>query len=453
MSMTTVRSSFRRAPLAVGLLSLATALAACGDGEGTQPPAARPAPSGAAQGQPKGAPKEGASSAMLAYQMGLQHLMKGEIEQGEAELRRATELDPKMSEAFFELGKLKVQESSQKVWSKARDLDILNAGAAALAKACELEPGNDDYLFHLGRAHYLKDDLEGARRHLTRAVEINPRRVAAWKALGRAQMDEGETEAARDSYRRALEANPDDADAHHLMAQALEGLGDLAGARAACERSIELEPSDYEVHGRLSQLCAKLGDAEGEAKAKESMQRWMAFDERLTRRQKAASQNPESVAAVRRVGEMYLEIGDWPRAKEWLLRAIHIDTRDWRSHLGCGIALRHLKEKNAIHHLKEAEFFAPDVLDPKLELLRLYADTRNEAALVELLGSVESAAAEDGDSLYFLGEVCREIGREEDGKRLFAKAAVLGVTETPVDYEVAEGADEEPPVESEPEGE
>jgi tetratricopeptide (TPR) repeat protein len=442
MSMTTVRSPFPRAALAVGFLSLSTVLAACGDGEGTQTPAARPAASGAAQGQPKGAPKEGASSAMLAYQMGLQHLMKGEIEPGEAELRRATELDPKMSEAFFELGKLKVQESSQKVWSKARDLDILNAGAAALAKACELEPGNDEYLFHLGRAHYLKDDMDGARLHLQKALEINPKLAGAWKALGRAQMDAGETERARESYERALEINAGDASGHYLLAQALESLGDLAGARAACERSIELEPSDYEVHGRLSQLCAKLGDAEGEAKAKESMQRWVAFDERLTRRQKAVDQNPNSAAAVRRVGEMYIEIGDWEKAKEWLLGAIHIDTRDWRSHLGCGIALRHLREKNAIHHLKEAEFFAPDVLDPKLELLRLYADTKDAAALGELLGSVESAAAEDGNSLYFLAEVCREIGRDEDAKRLFGKAAALGVTEPPTEFAVAEGAEE-----------
>ncbi|NOT29914.1 MAG: tetratricopeptide repeat protein [Planctomycetes bacterium] len=418
-------------------------LPACGgDDPAKTPVTPRSTERGGAKGA-EGALEAGASSAMLAYEMGLQHLQKGEVEKAETEFGRALQLDPKMAEACFELGKLKVQQSSQQVWSKSRDLDVLGEGVALLAKACELEPANDQYLFHLGRAHYLKDDLDGARLHLGKAVELNPKLVGGWKALGRAQVDAGETEAGRDSYLRALELNPNDAAAHFLLGQALEVLSDLAGARVAYEKSVALEPSEYEVYGRLSQVCGKLGDAEGEAKANAGRQQWVAFDEQLTRRQKAVNQNPSDGAALRRLGEMYLEIGDWEKAQGLFKGAILIDRRDWRAHLWRGVALRHMKEKGAIDHLKEAEFLAPDVLDPKLELLRLYAERRDDANLDALLRAVEGEAAADGNSLFTLGEVCREVGREEDAKRLFAKAAALGVTEAPANQVMAEGADEE----------
>ena len=96
---------------------------------------------------------------------------------------------------------------------------------------------------------------------------------------------------------------------------------------------------------------------------------------------------------------------------------------------------------SVIPRLKEAEFLAPDLLDPKLELLRLYRESDDEPALVETLAAVESAAAADGASLFALGEVCQELERPDDATRLFDKARALGVTAAP---------DETPSAASEP---
>ncbi len=432
--------SFRSGAVAGSVALLLAALSACGgdDAGPGKPSATAQAPSGKAA-----ASELVGSSATLAYQTGREHLEKGDFEKAQAEFERAIQLDPKVAEVHFELGKLLVQQSNQKVWAKARDLDILGKGIAELTRAVELEPGSDPYLFHLGRAYYLKDDLENAKLYLGKAVASNPKSGGAWKALGQAQVDGGQTELGRDSFRHALEANPEDANAHYKLAQALEVLGDLAGARADYEKSIELDPTAYEVHGRLSQVCGKLGDAEGESKARVGMDRWKEFDERLQRRTKAVNQSPDSAVALRRLGEMYFEIGDWEKALEWFLRAIHIDTRDWRAHLFSGVCRRHQKDYiYATKFLKEAEFLAPDVLDPKLELVRLYADKKDDASLDQLVRTFEAEAAQDGDSTYFMAEVCREVGREEDAKRLFGKAAALGVTETPTAPALAEDAAE-----------
>lgn len=422
-------------------LALLGALSSCGGGNGGEKSGASAGKSAAgeklAKGAAKGADKagekqKGGSSAALAHQIGLQHLEKGDLAKAEAEFQRALEIDPKMSEAHFELGRIKLQQAMQKSQTQSIDLELLGQCIAALSTAVEIEPENDQYHLHLGRAYFQKDDLDQALAHLGKSVELNPELVAGWKALGSAQLDSDKPESARDSFKRAIEVQPMDPGAHYNLAQALEVLGDLAGARAELEKSLELDRTVYEVHGRLAQLCSKLGDAEGEAKGREGMQRWFEHDQRLQRCRKAMKANPADAAAVRRMGELYYDVGEWPRAIEYFVRAVKMDRRDWRAHLQCGVACRHVKDYTyATHFLKEAEFLAPDVLDPKLELVRLYAEREDDVSLTALVTKFEEEASADGDSLYFMAEVCQEVGRKEHAARLFEKAKALGVTETP----------------------
>ena len=209
------------------------------------------------------------------------------------------------------------------------------------------------------------------------------------------QKEAGETEAAKASFEKAIEHDPEEAGARFQLGQTLEAMSDLEGARKAYEESIELDPTSPEVFGCLTKVCAQLGDAEGEEQARAGMERWKAYDQKLMRRRYAVNQNPGDAAALRRLGEMYFEVGKWEESLDWFLKAIYIDPLDGLTHLYCGVARRHMRDfPNALNHLKEAEFLAPDNLDPKLQLLYLYADSEDEASFIELLASVEEAAAE-----------------------------------------------------------
>lgn len=410
-------------------------LAGCGKDETATPGAqgaASPEKGGAEAAPGKKPPGQGAkggASAVLAYRTGQQLLLKGEQQKALAQFERAVELDPKMSEAYLEIGRLQVHFSSQNVGSQVRDLDTLEKGIAALQEAYELEPNNDDYWFWAGRAHFLKDDLRQAITHLSKAVELNPLNAAAWKALGLAQNDASETEAARASFQKAVEADPADAGAHFQLGQAVEVLGDLAGARAAYEKAIEVDPTRPEVYGRLTQVCGKLGDRECEERARTAMEHWDDYHQKLVYRRTMVNQNPGDAEAIRLLGKAYADVGKWSDALEWFMRAVHVDAKDARTHLYCGVAHRNLKDyERATQHLKEAEFLAPDSLDPKLELMRLYAETKDEANWRDLVSATESVAEQDGESLFAMAEVCRELGRTEDAERLSAKARALGVT-------------------------
>jgi tetratricopeptide (TPR) repeat protein len=442
----TFRNAFPRLALAWALAAFGALAASCGGDEPLASGASATGPAGSAGKPPTGAPgasraggaKSGAS-ALLAYQQGLQLLMKGDPQRAEGEFARAVQLDPRMSEAFYQLGRLQLHLSSQNVGSQARDRDILDQGIAALEKARDLEPNNDQYWFWLGRAYFLRNDSAKALEYLAKAVELNPEHGRAWKALGIAQKDAADMEAARTSFQRSIAAEPEDAGAHFQLGQTREALGDLAGARAAYEESIRLDPTGQEVYGRLLTVCGQLGDAECEARANAGMEGWKLYDEKLQRRRRAVNQDPGDAAALRRLGEMYFAVGNWEEALEWFVKSIYVDPQDGLSHLYCGIARRKLGDHaNALNHLKEAEFLAPDYLDPKLELLRLYAETKDAAAAAELVAEIETAASEDGESLWALADVCAEVGRADDAARLHEKARALGVTAAPAAEPAAE---------------
>lgn len=408
----------------------------CGGGEtpaaGTG--AADPAPKGTGAARDAKPAAKSEASAKLAFQTARQLLLKGEPEKAAKEFERASTLDPAMAEAHFELGKLNLHLSSQTIGSQARDLDVLERGLASMRKACELEPANDYFWFWLARGHFQKDKDQTAQpiEMLQKALALNSESGPAWKLLGRVQIQAGDMQAASESLAKAAELMPKDGNSRFHLGTTLEVLGKTEEARAAYEESIRLDPSNAKTYESLIKVCAKLGDTEGEARANAGLEAWGEYQQKLNRRRLMVNQNPRDGAAVRRLGEAYFEVAKWDDAVEWFMKAIHIDETDSLAHLLCGVARRNLEDyENALNHLKEAEFLAPDNLDPKLELLRLYALTKDEKSLAESLAGVESAAAEDGASLYALGEVCAELARAEDAQRLFGKAAALGVTSAP----------------------
>jgi len=439
-----LRGSLRSAALC---LTSALFLAACGGGDGPAPAAgsgtsSTPQPAG---GKSAAKPaQKGEASAKLAFQTGRQLLLKGDPEKAAQEFQRATELDPNMAEAHFELGKLRLHLSSQTIGSQARDLDVLESGLASMERAVELDPKQAYYWFWLARGNFRRDQDQTAKpiEMLQKALALDPENGPAWKLLGRVQIQAGDNAAAKASLQTATEKMPKDGNSRFYLGNVLEVLGETEVARTVYEESIRLDPSNAKAYESLVKVCARLGDAEGEARANAGLAAWGEYQQKLNRRRVAVNKDPADGAAVRRLGEAYFEVGKWDEALEWFMKAIHIDPKDALAHLLCGVARRNLEDhENALNHLKEAEFLAPDNLDPKLELLRLYALTKDDKGFAETLTVTEEAAAEDGYALFALAETCQDLARTEDAARLFGKASGLGVNsvEPPAAPEANEG--------------
>lgn len=383
--------------------------------------------------------KAGVASAVAACEAGVALLLRGETGQAEAEFERALELDPELPEAHFYYGQLQVQLSGRVVDSTdmafaRRNLEVLQRGIAALARAVELAPDNDEFVTTLGRAYHQADDLSNAQRCLERAVALNPRNSPAWKRLGMVYLAVPETELAKKAFEKSLELEPKDANSAFHLGQVLETQRDFPAARAAYERAIASNPTQPEFYGKLMTVLERLGDTAGADAAERDMQRWSDYDAKVQRRQRNVDKSPRDAAAVRRLGEVYVEGERWRMAADWCAKAVLLDPKDVQAHLCCGIARRELDEFEAAEeHLREAEFLAPDLLDAKLELVRLFAAKGDEEALAKVVSEVEGVAAKDGATLFALGTTCREVGRPADAARLLTKAKALGVSALPAD--------------------
>jgi tetratricopeptide (TPR) repeat protein len=427
-------SRVRAAGPALGVwlaLSLASIGSACSEGEPKRAEESAPAP---AETPATAAQRAEAAAAVAA---GLQLVEDGELQRAETEFERARTLDPGSAEAHYYLGQLRVQRSGNVVDSTAmafakHDMDLLEAGIAELVRALELAPENAEYALALGRAYHEASDLENARRHLEKAAALRPDDAIALKRLGMVYLALAETELARATFEKAVALEPKDANSVFHLGQALETLRDFAGARAAYAAAIERNPTQPEYHRKLLAVLERLGDREAIAAAERELARWVAYDEKLERRQRYAERNPKDPATVRRLGEVYLEGNRWKLASDWCAKALRLDPNDVSAHLCCAIALRGMRQfEAAAEHLRAAEGLAPDLLDVPLELVRLHAASGDEAGLRAVVARVERKAARDGAVLFDLGSLCRELGREDDATRLLAQAAALGVTAPP----------------------
>ncbi|MFA7242930.1 MAG: tetratricopeptide repeat protein [Sulfuricellaceae bacterium] len=134
---------------------------------------------------------------------------------------------------------------------------------AALQKATELLPDDDDAHNNLGNALRDRGQLEAALASYTKALEMEPGFAEAHYNLGNVLQDLGRPDGAVASYRRALELKPDFAAAHGNLGVALKDCGLLDDAAASCRRALEIKPDFADAHNNLGNVLKDLGQLDG----------------------------------------------------------------------------------------------------------------------------------------------------------------------------------------------
>jgi Flp pilus assembly protein TadD len=94
------------------------------------------------------------------------------------------------------------------------------------------KPNHPEAHYYLGRACYLKGDLEGAKTHYLEAARLDPK-APVHNSLGVIYMKLGQTSAAIAQFNEALRMRPDDADAAENLrfAQQTQSRDRLTGPR------------------------------------------------------------------------------------------------------------------------------------------------------------------------------------------------------------------------------
>jgi len=166
-------------------------------------------------------------------------------DEARAEYARAAAIDPKMPEAYLNLGML--------LLDKQEDA----AAVAPLRKAVELLPAQSRPRYLLAVALDRSGDRAGAAESFEALLHLDPNDITAIDYLGWSALRKGKPDEAEARFRRALEVQP-------KGPEALKGLAHSLDAQKKPEAAgvyrgfLELMPNDSEARARLIHLLVEL---------------------------------------------------------------------------------------------------------------------------------------------------------------------------------------------------
>ncbi|MDY6804005.1 MAG: tetratricopeptide repeat protein [Cyanobacteriota bacterium] len=173
-------------------------------------------------------------------------LKYGKVEEAIACYGKTIELNPKISQAYHNLGEI---YSDRLDWEKA----ITN-----YSKAVELNPEGVWSQYGLGKAFAWIGKWEEAITYYRQAGELKPETAVIYHSLGDALVKQKLLAEAINSYQKALEIQPETWVVYHKLGNALQEKGELEEAIASYYQTIQLKPdfvwSYYSLAEALFQL-------------------------------------------------------------------------------------------------------------------------------------------------------------------------------------------------------
>jgi Flp pilus assembly protein TadD len=254
-------------------------------------------------------------------------------EEARAEYARTIALDPKMSEAYLNLGMMLL------------DKQDAAAAVAPLRKAVELLPAQSRPRYLLAVALDRSGDRASAAESFEALLHLDPNDIAAIDYLGWSALRKGKPEEAEAKFRRALEVQPNEQGTRRGLAQSLDAQKKPEAAGAYREY-LELTPNDSEARARLVHLLVEQKENEaalteldrlddGKQPTVDSLtlradvqiteKKW---DDSIVTLQKALALAPNDAQLHGGLGRIYLQKRDFAAAEKELRTALHLDGKN-----------------------------------------------------------------------------------------------------------------------------
>src|ERR1700738_171954 len=268
--------------------------------------------------------------AFAHFQLGYTYTALKRSDEARAEYERAIAVDPKMPEAYLNLGILLL------------DKQEYAAAVAPLSKAVELLPAQSRPRSLLAVAQDRSGDQEGAARSFEGVLHLDPNDLAANHYLGDLDLRRGKSAEAETRFRHALEIRPDASEALQGLAQSLEAQNKPEAANAY-RKYLAIVPGDSGARARLTHLLvndqeydAALAELEradaGKPPSLDSLR--LRADIQIAQKkladavvtlQQAIALAPRDAQLIGGLGRIYLQKRDFASAEKELKAALQID--------------------------------------------------------------------------------------------------------------------------------
>lgn len=259
--------------------------------------------------------------------------------EAQAEYQRTIALDPKMAEAYLNLGLLFLQSDPP-----GADPQFARA-VAPLRKAVELMPGQKEPLRTLAIAQQRSGDEAGAEESFKALLALDPDNYDANMQLGSGLMRNQKPQEAEPYFRRAAKHDS------HISSPALKSLAECLETQNKPEaidvyrQYIQLEPDDSTARARLIHLLmdqgnndaalAELDRADAGKPSVESLKlradiqiAQKKWKDAIATLQQAAALAPNDAQLHGGLGRTYLQVRDFPNSEKELKAAIQLDAKN-----------------------------------------------------------------------------------------------------------------------------
>ena len=155
--------------------------------------------------------------------------IKGENEPALADLRRATDVEPRNAAAYH---------GSCLVFWEMKDF---KSALADCNKAIEIDPNNVSFYNGRGLIYEATNDLDLALADYSKAIELDPKDATDYFNRGTVYKNKGDLNRALDDYNIAIALNPNDGEAYRKRGIVYEAKGDRVRATADYDQADKLE--------------------------------------------------------------------------------------------------------------------------------------------------------------------------------------------------------------------
>jgi protein O-GlcNAc transferase len=263
------------------------------------------------------------------FQLAYAYTALKRTDEARAEYERATALDPKMSEAFLNLGILLTDKDPA-------------AAVAPLHRAVDLLPAQSRPRFLLGLAQERSGDIPAAVESYEGALRLDPRDTEAVIHLGSLYVGLKRYTDAETKFRAALEAQPKSPQALLGLAQTLDAQKKPEAA-AAFREYLAVQPDSPGAQSRVIHLLLEqkqydaalaeldradagkpptLDSLRSRADIQIAQKKW---DDSITTLRKAIALAPNDAQLRGGLGRVYMQKRDFPSAEKEIKAALQVD--------------------------------------------------------------------------------------------------------------------------------
>ncbi len=298
------------------------------------------------------------------------------VDEARVEYERTIAIDPKLSEAYLDLGILLLDKDPR-------------AAVTPLSKAVEMRPSESRPRFLLGVAEERSGDFAKAFDSFEGAVRLDPRDFETIDHLGSLYLQMKRPADAETKFRGALELQPTDARALLGLAQSLDAQK-KPGAADAFRKYLAVQPADAAARARLVHVLM-----EGQE-----------YDAAIAELDRADAGKPPSMDSLKLRADIQIAQKKYDDAATTLGRAIALSPNDAQLHGGLGrLYLQKRDFAAAEQELKVALRMEPNNLIYWKDLSSTYYLGGNFASAIATLDVIAKAET-PGAGAWFIRALC-----------------------------------------------